>query len=648
MGHRLFTVFDDELPWSVEGEDRADVQHEVFFEDRVTEIRHRPMFLGDPIAQRKYLAAFVVLGVLLFGLVSRAFTLQIMQGKTYQELADNNRLRDVPIWPKRGVIRDRNGVVLADNISRFQVIASPYALPLDEHEREEVIARAARLFGVSLDAMRDQLMENGRWLDEDVVVANGIPYDKAIAAEIEMPHLTGFRLEVRPTRRYPLSSEVPSLSHILGYVGKISPEEYTQKRDSGYLRTDEIGKTGLERMYENEMRGTLGWEHIEVDAFGKENSSVGVQKSVDGTPLQLTLDTELQRAAEEALRAGLERAKVQRGAVIALDPRDGSVLAAVSLPSYDNTLFTANGSSTLQAALFQDDDRPLFPRAWAGTYPSGSTVKIVISVAALMEHIVDAKTTVLSTGGIQAGPWFFPDWKAGGHGTVNVRSAIAWSVNTFFYYVGGGYNSFVGMGSDKLAEWMRRFGLGTETGLDVPSEATGLVPTKEWKVATKKEAWYLGDTYNLSIGQGDLLVTPMQVAVYTSAIANNGTIVRPHFLKSFGEGAQASGTSIFSPKASAIADQSALETVRLGMRDAVVYGSARSLSTLPFEVAGKTGTAQWHPTKNTHAWFTGFAPFENPEIVVSVLIEEGGEGSSFATPVAKEVLAAYARLKTTR
>jgi penicillin-binding protein 2 len=312
----------------------------------------------------------------------------------------------------------------------------------------------------------------------------------------------------------------------LGYVGKVSEDDYALHREEGYRRADEIGKIGIEATYETELRGKVGERVSEVDAFGRRRAGIRETPSTDGKEMRLSLDSQLQAAAEQALQAQLSQAKTTRGAVVALDPRNGSVLALVSWPGYDNNLFSGTVSSTAYRALADNADHPLFPRAWSGTYPSGSTVKIVISAAALAEKIITSTTNVLSVGGIRVGPWFFPDWKAGGHGVTNVRRAIAWSVNTFYYYIGGGYESFVGLGVDRLGAWMRRFGLGEKTGIDLPAEAAGFVPSKEWKQEAKGEPWFLGDTYNLSIGQGDLLVTPLQVAVYAATVANGGTLLR--------------------------------------------------------------------------------------------------------------------------
>jgi penicillin-binding protein 2 len=649
MASRFFFVPEaQDHDWHVAPERSSEVHHEVMYEDGATSIRDRPLYLGDPFTWKRFLSLQVCVAVVLLALLGRAFWMQQWQGETYAKLAESNRLREEPLWPKRGIIRDRTGVVLADNIPRFQVTMVPRELAKGDQLSLD-LGKAARLVGSSINDLRELAHVTGTARDEAVLVVDGLSYERAMSLAVALPHLPGFYLDIRPKRRYPLTPTIPSLAHVLGYVGKVSEQEYATRAAEGYRRVDEIGKSGIEGTYEMELRGTVGERVSEVDAFGRRRAGLRETPSIDGKEMRLTLDSQLQSAAEEALQAQLGRAKATRGAVVAMDPRDGGVLALVSWPGYDNNIFSGTVSSTLYRQLADDPDHPLFPRAWSGTYPSGSTAKIIISAAALAEKIITPATTVFSVGGIRVGPWFFPDWKAGGHGTTNVRSAIAWSVNTFYYYIGGGYESFVGLGSDRLAAWMRRFGLGEKTGIDLPAEAAGFVPSKEWKQETKHEPWFLGDTYNLSIGQGDLLVTPLQVAQYAAAVANGGTLLRPHVLESMKaiQGGERSGPT-FTPRATQLADREVLETVRLGMRDAVTYGSARALSVLPFAAAGKTGTAQWSSHKKTHAWFTGFAPFESPEIVVAVLVEEGGEGSSFAVPVAKDVLQAWWKLKNAR
>lgn len=282
----------------------------------------------------------------------------------------------------------------------------------------------------------------------------------------------------------------------------------------------------------------------------------------------------------------------------------------------------------------------LFSRAIAGEYPPGSTFKQVMAAAALEEGIVTEQSRIHSVGGIWVGRWFFPDWLSGGHGYVNVKSAIANSVNTFFYYAGGGYKDFEGLGIEKIAKYSKLFNLGEKTGIDLPGEGRGFVPDALWKEQRFDEPWYIGDTYHLSIGQGYLLATPLQIALTTSFFANNGILYKPQIAKDFIKGGDTEYLAHEYIRKGIIKPKN-VDIVREGMRDAVKYGSARSLSSLPFTSAGKTGTAQIGGDKDPHAWFTCFAPYENPQIVLTVLVEEGGEGSSIAAPIARKILEYY-------
>lgn len=618
-----------------------DFQHEVLFEESATTVRGQSLFVGRAFGRRRFFIAIIVPILVMVGLGLRAGWMQIVQGAEYRGKAEANRLREQSILPRRGIIRDRQGRVLADNVPRFQVTMTPLELPHAQEEMDAALGRAARILGLSIVDLQAQANTTSTARDETYAIAEQVPYEQAMAFAIALPELPGFDLQVAARRRYPFSGEIQSLSHVLGYVGKLSPDELENNRGLGYSRADEIGKTGLERTYESLLRGTKGSRTSEVDSRGRIKALVGEKAPVDGTDVRLSLDLDLQRISEQALRDALIKAKVKKGAVVAMDPRDGSILSLVSWPAYDDNAFSGGVSSTIYKALIENEDEPLFPRAWAGTYPSGSTVKIVVAAAALAEGVITPATTILSVGGIRVGPWFFPDWKAGGHGSVNVRGAIAWSVNTFFYTVGGGYESLVGLGVDRLTDWYRRFGLGSKTGIDVPGEGGGFVPSREWKEKTKGERWFVGDTYNLSIGQGDLLVTPIQVAAYTSAIANGGFKVVPRL-----EIPDEAPTS--TQKGEPLAAPDVINTVRQGMRENVTYGSGRALADMPVQVAGKTGTAQWHSEKNFHAWFTAYAPSDKPEVVVTVLLEEGGEGSAVSVPVARQVLQAWWDLRRSR
>ncbi len=647
----------DPFGWKKEGVGLAvssdspeNVAHEVLFEDSYTRLHDRPQFVGASVFPVRLLCSFGIAAALLFALLGRAFWMQGIQGEGYRLRAEDNRLRREVIPAKRGIIRDRNGAVLAENIPTFDVQAIPWLLPKDEKEREDLLAAVARRTNQSLSDLQTTIASSTR-PDDRVTLVHGVSYEQAIALAIDFADAQNVSVVNATKRKYATSPDFLSVSHVLGYVGPISREELTSS-DASYRQTDVIGKTGVEASFEDLLRGKDGERQYEVDARNRVTTLVGDVPAVDGKDLTLTLDLRLQRVAEASLRKELAIAHVSRGAVVALDPRDGSILAAVSLPAYDDNQFSGTVSSTYYAALLQNEDRPLVPRAWAGVYPSGSTIKPVIATAALAEGVITPDTTVNSTGGIHIGSSFFPDWKAGGHGITNVRRALAWSVNTFFYYVGGGYESFIGLGVDRLSDWMKRFGFGAKTGVDLPGESAGFVPTKEWKERVKGERWYIGDTYNLSIGQGDLLVTPLQIAVATAEVADGGKKITPHIAKNVQILPHSDGTPPSSEKSNQgggamttdqssstqIADPAVIRTVQLGMRDTVIYGSGRALSSFPVHIAGKTGTAQWRNDKPNHAWFTAYAPFENPEIVVTVLLEEGVEGSLVAVPVAHDVL----------
>ena len=365
-----------------------------------------------------------------------------------------------------------------------------------------------------------------------------------------------------------------------------------------------------------------------------------------GKTLLLTIDQELNQKIAQVLQNTTTRLQRPKAAAIALNPHTGEVLALVSLPTFDNNLFNQpHKYSEKINALLRDETQPLFNRVISGEYPPGSTFKIMISAAALQENLINQWTQILSTGGIQIDKWYFPDWQARGHGLTNITKALAESVNTFFYYIGGGYQNFKGLGLDKIINYAIQFNFGKILGIDLSHEASGFIPTREWKINTKHENWYIGDTYHLSIGQGSILVTPLQIANLTATIANGGKIYRPHLVKQIFSGDIENPQEVqnISPKIlnSNFIDKNNIEIIQQGLQRAVTHGSASYLNDLPFTTAGKTGTAQAGENTDPHAWFTVYAPYENPEIVLTILIENGGEGSTVALPVAKEILRWY-------
>ena len=624
-----------------------------------------------------YIKVFILLALLIISF--RSAWLQIARGDYYYSLAEGNRLRIETVEPKRGIVYDRNLKPLVRNTANFVLYLRPIDLPKSELDRDDVIRRVSNILdntnhnnnaSSTLASNQEQignlslisdspsffkiknLLEKVRIGSlesyQPLFVMDNIAYDQAMILSLELNGLPGVFLSNKIRREYifPIldaekGTTALSLSHLLGYTGKISESELA-KASSEYSLIDYTGKSGLEYSFEKELKGINGRKNIEVDALGRQKKIVNQVPAVDGYNLKLSLDTELQRQVEIVADAYFKRLGFYRASIIIMNPQNGEILSLVSLPAYDSNIFAKGISQDDYSGFLNDPNRPLFNRAISGEFPSGSTFKLVVSSAALQEKVISETTSFLSTGGIRIGEWFFPDWKGGGHGNTNVRKAIAESVNTFFYYIGGGYQDFVGLGVDRLVKYSNLFGLGAKSGIDLPSEATGFVPTRDWKKETKGENWYIGDTYHFAIGQGDVLVTPLQVANFTAAVANGGKLLKPHLVSALLD----SDNNIVKEIAPQIIREGFIDDynnqiVREGMRQTVLAGSARSLQILPVTSAGKTGTAQWSSKKANHAWFTGFAPYENPELVITILVEEGKEGSTVAVPMARDILKWY-------
>lgn len=582
----------------------------------------------------------LVLLLFLGAIIGRAAWLQVVKGSYYYDLAEGNRIRVERLEAKRGVIYDRQGRTLVRNTANFLLYFVPADLPKDKIEQKKIIqAVSENLGGVKAEDIAEALAKikpGSLESYQPLFIADNVDYDKAMALYLESDNMPGVVLTNKTRREYDLYSL--SLSHLLGYTGKINDTEL-KKFGKEYLPIDYIGKTGVENFWENEMRGLNGKKQIEVDALGKEKKIINQEVGEDGHNLVLSIDVELQKKLEEEVLSALKRLNLKKACAIALDPNNGEVLAMVSLPSFNNNDFAHGLTQEEYRAIADHPDQPLFNRCISGEYPSGSTIKPVVAAAGLQEKIINENTSFLSVGGLNIGQWFFPDWKAGGHGLADVKRALAESVNTFFYYIGGGYQDFKGLGLDLMVKYEKLFGLGEQGGVDMPGEASGFLPTEEWKLKTKGEQWYIGDTYHLAIGQGDILVTPLQVADYTAVFANGGSLYRPHLIKQvLNSQDRLIGQAENKPIRSNMVSAPNIEIVREGMRQTVTSGSASSLQGVIVPVAGKTGTAQWSTVKAPHAWFTGFAPYDKPEIVLTILIEQGVEGSTNAVPIAKEVL----------
>jgi penicillin-binding protein 2 len=592
-------------------------------------------FLGLALNQKR-LAVFLIFIFGVLGILfARTAYLQVVRGGYYREIAEGNRIRTVYTSAERGVIYDKNDKSLVKNVPTFSLYLVPTDLPKEEEKRNSTLDYLAGAINLSREEIDDNLKESSPFSYVPVLIKENVDYEEAIRLKVESAFLPGIDLRMESRREYFKGAldDVLSLSHVLGYVGKINKSEL--ENNENYNTTDFIGKTGLESFYEEILRGKNGKKQIEVDALGKEKSVIAKEDSIRGKNITLTLDIDLQQKMEEIIEKHLKAAKKSRAAAVVLNPQNGKILSLVSLPAFDNNLFAEGISSKDYEALINDPNSPLFNRAVMGEYPSGSTIKPVYAAGALEEGIINKNTSFLSTGGLRVSSWFFPDWLVGGHGWTNVTEAIADSVNTFFYIIGGGYDDFKGLGLEGLVKYAKLFGFGEKLGIDLPHEADGFLPSEEWKEKTKGEQWYIGDTYHLAIGQGDLLVTPLQIAAATAVFGNGGTLYAPHLLGAV--------ESVEQPKENYLirknlVSEKNIDIVRAGMRQTVLSGSAEKLLDLPVTSAGKTGTAQWSQTKSPHAWFTSFAPYENPEVVVTVLVEEGEGGSRISLDIAREFL----------
>lgn len=563
---------------------------------------------------------YAALAVALLALLGRSFYLQVWAGSGFLARAEGNRVAIEPLVAPRGLLFDRQGQKLVENIPSTDVVLDPALLP-GADEEGVLLDRLPSLLGMTHTETQEAL-KTTRQRQRLTVLKKAVTHETLLRLEEERSTLPGVRLVSSLVRQYAFG---PAAAHVLGYTSAVTAEELAG--EAGLLSVDQTGKTGLEKQYDSQLRGTPGATYTQINAQGEPLLTMGTKAAQAGTDLHLTLDMGLQQFIYEQLQERQARQTGgQAGAVVVLEPATGAIVALANYPAFDPNIFSQPSRHAEIAEALSQPHNPLFNRAVDGTYPPGSTIKPFLAAAALEEHLITPTTTIFSSGGITVGPWQFPDWKPGGHGSTMVTKALAESVNTFFYAISGGYEGQAGLGVEKITSYLRRFGWGATTGIDLPSEASGFLPSPEWKERTKHESWYIGDTYHLGIGQGDVLVTPLQVSVATSVVATQGWRPQPHLVA----GAQAHGEQL---------NLSGLPTVRDGMRSAVTDGSARALNDLPIPLAGKTGTAQvgGAAIEDTHAWFTSFGPVDTPKYVVTVLLEKGGAGDRDAVPVAKAI-----------
>jgi penicillin-binding protein 2 len=602
--------------------------------------RERRRGKGEPPGRgHTVFAVLRALVILLFGiLIVQLVRLQVIQGDEYARRAEINALREVQMPPARGLILDREGRPLVLNAARFSAAIVPGDLP----ERGEVgiFRQLERVIGVPTEEIERKVLAGIelRGPFEPVVIKPDVDEETALVLRELEPVTPGLKLLMEPTREYLAG---PLLAHMLGYVGSMSEDEYEELKDEGYLVQDHIGKMGVELIYESVLRGRPGKKLVEVDALGRELKVISERRPLDGSNLVITIDLDLQKAVKETLEQ--YTAEGDNAAAVVMDIRSGEILAMVSLPDFDNNVFSGPLSTEDLATLVEAPGKPLVNHAIAERYAPGSTFKTIVGAAALQEGIASAGTTITSHGYItvenEYDPnvvYVFRDWSA--LGTLDFYGGIAMSSDVYFYYLAGGKadEGFAGLGEARLASYARAFGLGEPTGIDLPGESAGLVPDAQWKEEAVGESWFVGDTYNFGIGQGYLSVTPLQLITSVSAIGNGGKVLRPHLLlevqdshgnvlQRFEQGV--SGTVPVEPEYLAI--------VKEAMRQSVTQGVAQEAAVQGVEVAGKTGTAEFGPIRydnsyETHGWFVGFAPYDEPEVAVVVFLQRGG-GSDAAT-----------------
>lgn len=589
-----------------------------------------------PMARR---GSFYIFGLSLLVLLvffGRLGYLNIVKGSEYQEMAKRNSLRSIVLSAPRGIITDRFGEQLVENEPSLDAAIVPGDLPEEEKERAVVLERIKSFFAPDEEVWQAVTTRLNGNSFQPILLRDHLEQSTIIRFLAERQNFPGIILLKTAERKY-IDGQI--FSHVIGYEGKIRAEELATLKSEGYTMTDSIGKQGIEKSYEAELRGVHGGELVEVDALGQVKKALGIIAPKKGNDLKLTLDAGLQREAYVAMERVLAESKLEKGALIAIDVKTGAIRALVSFPGYDNNLFARGISQTDYSNLANDPRKPLFNRAIAGEYPPGSTIKPLLAGAALTEGIITPETSIESRGGIQVGRSFFGDWKA--HGFTDLRRAIAVSSDVYFYSIGGGYGGIKGLGMEKMKAYEERFGWGKRTGIDLPGEQDGFLPTPAWKQERFNERWYIGDDYNSSIGQGYITTTPLQIALATAAIANDGALLKPHLVESVQtiEGEKKTTPTVLNQ---GIFSPSILKVIQEGMRETVTEGTAQSLQSLPIAVAGKTGTAQFGGGKQTHGWFASFAPYDDPELAMIVLVEDQSEQETYhAVPITQALYEWY-------
>ncbi len=564
-------------------------------------------------------------------LVLRLWQLQVRDGPHYRELSQDNRTRSILLHPARGLVYDRKGRLLANNIPSFNL----YVELKDIKNREMLAERLVHFLDLDASDLQKQLRSRGGFTR--VKLMGGLTLQQAAIVESHRLDLPGVVIQPEYQRNNPQGGFA---AHLIGYVGEVSEEQLNQEEFSELVPGSIVGQYGVERMYDRILRGQAGRKLIEVDALGHEKQTLSVEKPQAGHDLYLTIDFQLQKLAEDLLGE-------EAGAIVALTPHSGAILALASQPSFDPNVLSRSLSSKDWNNILKDTRHPLTNRAIQGLYPPGSTFKIIMAAGALATETLEASDTVRCLGGFPFGNRTYRDWKAGGHGTVDLHEAIVNSCDVYFYKVGNK------MGIDAIAAYASLFGLGRKTGVDLPSESTGIVPTPEWKERARGEPWYPGETISASIGQGYVTVTPIQMANVIATIANGGITHRPQLVR----GVRRRDTGVVQEEVERAGmplnlRPDLIRTIQRSLEAVVTEGTARRAQSKMVSIAGKTGTSQVVALREEseeetpkefrdHAWFVSYAPTEQPTIAVAVLVEHMGHGGSAAAPLAKKLIEAF-------
>ncbi|MCA9743411.1 MAG: penicillin-binding protein 2 [Deferribacteres bacterium] len=578
------------------------------------------------ISRNRLLMLRVGLVLVFLMLMARFFYVQILEGDRYLAASEENRVKQVELKPPRGLIRDRAYEILVDNRPAYSV----YAIPSELQAADSTMELLGTILEKSTESLSHTYNRRRRGAFQKVKIDRYISFEKLAQIEERKLDLPGVFYDIEPRRSYPAGVLAP---HLFGYLGEISERELEKLRADGYEQGDVIGIKGVEKVYEDILRGKDGYRFMEVDALGREVQvlgNLGEKLPVPGKDIILTIDAPLQRHLEQVMQDRL-------GGAVVLNCQNGQIIAMVSKPDYDPDIFTKPIPPSVWNSLNNNPDKPLYDRILQGLYPPGSVYKIILAIAALETGTVNPKATVFCPGGFRLGRRFFGCWNRAGHGNVNMRQAIEQSCNVYFYRI------MQRVGLENWVKYSKLFRFGQRTNVDLTGEAHGLLPDSLYfDKAYGKGRWSQGLLLNLAIGQGDLLATPLQVAFYAMSLANRGKSFRPFIVKEiFDPLAESEKVVPTMPDTVHIRGISAStwDFIHQAMYDVVngAKGTAKSANPGLIKVAGKTGTAQ-APKGDDHAWFIGFAPFENPQVAFAIFLENGGGGGANAAPIARSIL----------